>query len=200
MMKARPNQPWFKCELCQLKQKKCQAERKLRKHPNKVNLSEYGKLKNTYYSAIKSSRIRYNAQILSGYEKNNPKALYQCVQKLSGNSAPKIFPSSFSDADLADKFAKYFENKISLIRSSFYTHRHQDDDLGNDTFSAHEAENIESLHTTNYMSEFNSITGEDLNYMLSKLNNKNYMFDPTPLSILKPCSRIINPIFQLIVT
>ena len=120
--------------------------------------------------------------------------MYQCVQKLPGDSAPKIFPSSFSDADLADKFAEYFENKISMICSSFYLHHHQDGDLSKDTFSAREAEDIGSLHTTNYMSEFNSVTGKDLNYILSKLSNKNYMFDPAPLSLLKPCSSIINPI------
>ena len=178
MIKARPKQPWFNCELRQLKQKKRREKRKLRKHPNKMNLSEYGKLKNICYLAIKSSRIRYHAQILSRYEKNNPKALYQCVQNLSGDSAPKIFPSSFSHADLADEFAEYFENKISMIRSGFYAHHHQDDDLSKDTFSACEAEDIGSLHTTNYMSEFNSITGEDINYILSKLNNKNYMTLP----------------------
>ena len=50
------------------------------------------------------------------------------------------------------------------------------------------------------MSEFNSITGEDLNYILSKLNNTNYMFDPVLLSVLKPCSSIINPVLRLIVT
>ena len=67
---------------------------------------------------------------------------------------------------------------ISIIRLSFYIHHHQDDDLDNNTFSAHEAEDIESLHTTNdtiyihYISEFSSITGEDLNYMLSKLNSE----------------------------
>ena len=112
----------------------------------------------------------------------------------------KFFPSSFSDADLPDKFAEYFENKISMIRSSFYALHHQDDDLSKDTFSAREAEDIGLLHTTNYMSEFYSITGEDLNYILSKLNNKNYMFDPAPLSVLKPCSSIINPVLRLIVT
>ena len=79
-----------------------------------------------------------------------------------------------------------------MIPSSFYIHHHQDDDLGNDTFFAPEAEDIESLHTT---SEFNSITGEDLNYMLSKLNDKNYMFDPAPLSSLKPC--LLNLLFQI---
>ena len=123
-----------------------------------MNLSKYGKLKNIYYLAIKSSRIRYNAQILNRYEKNNPKALYQCVQKLSGDSAPKIFPPSFSDADLADKFAEYFENKISMLRSSLYAHHHQDDDLSKDIFSAREAEDIGSLHTTNcLLIRFNSL-------------------------------------------
>ena len=109
-----------------------------------------------YYLAIISSKICYSAQILSRYKKNNPKALYQCVQKLTGNSAPEIFPSRFSDADLANKFAEYLENKISMIpvRSSVYVHRHQDDNLSKDTFFAREAEDIGSLHSTNYMSEF----------------------------------------------
>ena len=148
------------------------------------------KQKNIYYSVIKSSRIAYNAHILSLYKKTNSKSFYSHFHKLSGNSLPKVLPTNFSDVELVNKFAEFFQKKVIAIRSSF-----------SDCCEAVEDCNVnpEQPSVSAYMSEFNYITEDQFNLILSSLN-KNYQFDPIPLNLFKLRPTAFNPVLHYIVS
>ena len=43
------------------------------------------------------------------------------------------------------------------------------------------------------MSKFHDVTKDNFKLVVSKLTNKNYMFDPDPVSLLKLCPATIFP-------
>ena len=121
------------------------------------------KQKNIYYSAIKSSRIAYNVHILSLYKKATSKSFYSHFHKLSGDSLPKVLPTNFSDVELVNNFAEFFQNKVIAIRSSFSGCREAVEDCN---------VNPEQPSESAYMSEFSYITKDQFSLILLVLITK----------------------------
>ena len=194
MIKPRPNQPWFNSELKLLKRKKRQAERKLKKCHSQVNLQNLNKQKHIYFSTLKLTRIEYNAKVLSLSYRDNPKAFYHHVQRLSGDIPPVTLPSKYSITELPNIFADYFETKICNIRSNLGIVTQ----LQNQTLS--DSANLDRISPlTPCMFKFHDVTEDNFNLVVSKLTNKDYMFVPAPVSLLKSCPATIFSVLHYIV-
>ena len=89
-----------------------------------------------------------------------------------------------------NKFADFFQSKVIAIRSSFSDCREAVEDCN---------VNPEQPSASAYMSEFNYITEDQFNLILSSLN-KNYPFDPVPLNLFKLCPTAFNPVLHYIVS
>ena len=194
MIKPRPNQPWFNSELKSLKRKKRRAEKKFKSCNSQANLEKLNEQRRIYFSTLKSARIEYNAKVISLSCRDNPKAFYHHVQRLSGDIPPAILPSKYSIAELPDKFADYFETKVCDIRSNFCAVSQQNQILCDTSGQDRTNSSIPS------MSEFHDVMVDNFNLVVSKLTNKNYIFDPAPVRLIKSCAATTFPVLHYILT
>ena len=102
-----------------------------------------------------------------------------------------MLPTNFSDVELVNKFAEFFQIKVIAICSGSSDCREAVEDCN---------VNPEQPSASAYMSEFSYITEDQFNQILFSLNNKNYSFDPVPLNLLKLCPIAINPVLHYIVS
>ena len=186
----KPLQSWFNLKLRNLKKKKCQAERRYKKLPNKYNLQEFKKQQMTYYSNIRQVKVDYYFRILQNSEKNT-KLLYTMIQKLSGDTIQRVLPSGYATKTLVEMFSKYFYEKITIIRSTIKVKSSE----------INFATNVNTNKDTQLyeMSEFSPLSIAELASIISCINNKSCHYDPSPVNLIKQCSDITFPILQLII-
>ena len=173
-VRERPQQVWYTSDLQAEKREKRRAERKYLKHRNEENEVDYKLRCTQYYSNIDRTRIEYYTNVIST-KKNDMKAIYGIVNKLSGDGQQNILPKAKSEKELANSFASYFVSKISEIRARI------DEDRGN-------SENIEGSGGENSVRNragsfgiFEPITTEEFNNVYKDMKKKNYTKDPIPV-------------------
>ena len=103
-------------------------------------------------------------------KKNNPKKLYKLINHLTGNVTQNRLLDSNSGNELANRFAKYFRDKIDKIRETFerippYKPPVRDD--------------IPSL------TKFEKVTETDMANIINSMQMKNCKLDRIPTKILK---------------
>ena len=69
-------------------------------------------------------------------KKNNPKKLYKLINHLTGNITQNRLPDSNSDNELANRFAKYFTDKIDKISKTFEREYHPTNHQSETTYQA----------------------------------------------------------------
>jgi len=89
---------------------------------------------------LKFARIQYIYEILNSCCKNDSRALFYNVRKLSGDSNMLILPSFSYHVDLANKFAQFFQDKILDIILRFKSEIQQ---LGILNLPTHKEENVD---------------------------------------------------------
>ena len=182
----RPNQPWFNAEVRTLKRKKRQTERKYKKDQNDCNYKKYGKQKSIYYSNLKQTRINYYLQVLQ-FNENNSKVIYNTIKKLTGDMQQKIFPSGYTAKKLVKLFSKHFFDKIVTFRSL----------INSKSDESHLRENkVKSSIKFEQMNSFLPVSIKELQHLISSMNNKSSLLDPSPVGLIKECSDIIFPFYS----
>ena len=71
-----------------------------KQYHSQVNLQTLNKQNHLYFSTLKLAKIEYNAKVLSLSYRDNPKASYHHVQRLSGDISPLTLPSKYSITEL----------------------------------------------------------------------------------------------------
>ena len=102
----------------------------------------------------------------------------------------KIFPSGYTAKDMVELFSKHFFDKIVTLRSL----------INSKSYESHLKENkVECSVKFEHMDSFLPVSIKELQHLISSMNNKSSLLDPSPVSLIKECSDIIFPILQLIV-
>ena len=115
---------------------------------------------------------------------NEPKQLFETLNKLTGNISEKIYPKKFDEKTTSDEMAQYYIDKISKIRS----------ELNNKNTTNISEESDISASTC--FSHFLPTDPEELKSIISSMKTKTCMLDPIPTSILK---KIIEHLLPVIV-
>ena len=116
---------------------------------------------------------------------NSQKQLFKCVNDLFYKSSEPVFPSNVTKEDLADKFSKFFNDKIKKIYSKF---------------SDDEVSLADNPDVTKQLSIFGSVSVEEIRKLVTAPPTKSCSTDPIPTFLLKDCvdqiltimTRIIN--------
>ena len=185
---------WFNPTLQNLKRKRRQAERLLRKSPsNETYLDGYKKARNQFTSGLKQARNEFFSSKIQRLQ-NDPKGLYKVLNELTGGKSEIILPSQESDSLTAEMMAKFYINKVQKIR---------------DVISTTALDPPTSCYTTSDFSSipksiepltcFSLLNITELKEITTKLKKKFCCLDPLPTTVLMKCIDLLHPLILKIV-
>ena len=188
---SRLKSKWFNSDLQNYKQRKRQAERKLRKHQNIETKKQLRKLRNQYNYQLKITRSKYYERKISETLRDSGK-LYKVVNKLAGTTKERKIPTRENKEIVAEKMAGYYVEKVSTIRRQIVE--------DNSSLELEQtAVNEKSPIFNQGLQQFCQIGIDELKNNISKIKNKTCSLDPVPTSILKQCIDLLGPILLHII-
>ena len=183
-IKVVPNASWFDHEYKEMRKERRRAEKKYKKNRTPENREAFVSLrKQTTSLALSKKREHYNNKIK---ECNGTKELYNCVNELLDKKKSSVLPSHDSTTELAERFNRYFIEKISDIRKSFPP---QDPTL-NDASASFEGVPLEVFRPT---------TDDEIRGLVMKHGLKCSPEDPIPAALLKRVVDAFVPIWRVLV-
>ena len=193
-VKERTAQCWFNDDLKVKKLNKRRSERKFVKNKNAANENDYKQKCKMYYDAVRNTRSNYYSNILNNNSKDL-KVVYGIVNKLTGDKQASVLPYTVSYADLADRFAEFFSEKINKIR----------DDITRENTPVHIPSPLQppvASSTDNQQPAFENfvpLTMSELNKVFQEMKKKNYKNDPIPMRAFSKCFDILGPFLLKII-
>ena len=183
-IKVVPNASWFDSEYKELRKKRRKAEKKYKKSRTPENRTLFVDLrKQTTFLALSKKREHYNKKI---NECNSTKELYNCVNELLDKKKSSVLPSHDSTTELAERFNKYFKDKICEIRKSFPPYETSLDDSG-------------GSFTGTPLEVFKPATEDEIRGLVMKHGLKCSPDDPIPAALLKRVVDVFIPIWRELV-
>ena len=141
----------------------------------------------TYHHLILNAKNQYFSKLVSS-SSDNPRRLWQTVNKLLNCKSVSPLPSSSAATSIADRFAYFFTDKISKLRLS----------LAN-TSSSTSPHSPSPPVTPPDFSVFKPTSESEVSKILSNSPNKQCDSDPIPTWLLKECASVIIPTITNIV-
>ena len=115
-------QEWYIPKLRDLKREKRKAERRWFKNQDNTSEANYKMIMRKYCEAVRTTKNIFCSKIIQNNKKDR-KVLYTTVYKLLRKKNTKKLPASSSNKVLTDKFARFFNEKISKIRTQITSER-----------------------------------------------------------------------------
>ena len=114
-IKAVPSAPWFDREYKELRKERRKAEKKAMKTQSPEDKENYIKLRKQTTLLAHEKKCKHYGEKLEG----NNHLMYSTINKLLDNEPEEVLPEAESNVQLANRFLKYFTEKIEKIRSTF---------------------------------------------------------------------------------
>ena len=111
---VRPCAAWYTDKIADAKKRRRRADRRLRRTKDPDDRFAYVKACKSVNSLIYYAKSSHYTTVVSE-NKGNQKALFTTVNKLLHQNSGKVLPSSTSDINLAEQFADFFTNNVSVI-------------------------------------------------------------------------------------
>ena len=167
--------PWITSEVKEERKLRRKVEVKWRKNKSEENRLKYITQRSKVSDKIKQEKRQYiSNQIASSDNKSH--TLFKVLRSLTSNSCSRALPSGDNDEALANSFQDFFVNKVNLIRDS----------IRNDAvvrIAALEAPSIPA--TGEQMSQFNTVSPEEVQKLLMSAPETTCCLDPVPTWLLK---------------
>ena len=148
--------------------------KKTRLETDKINLVTTRK---NLIKVVENSRNKFFIEKFS-LHKYDIKQTYNVINQLLDKNNEKILPSHSVEKSLANKFAKFYKEKIEGIRNN----------LGSITPQLFDA----PLHIVE-LSEFKPVGEEEVITAMKSLENKQTVMDPIPCKLMKMCQNELLP-------
>ena len=162
-----PTYPWFDKEYKDLRRKRRAAEKKSRRTKSDEDKENYIKLRKQTTLLAHEKKCKYYGDKLEG----NNHLMYSSINKLLDNEQEEVLPAAKSNEELANRFLKYFSEKIEKIRS---------------TFSIETPAKTAKMPTpAGKLREFREATEEEIREIVHEYGVKCSPEDPAPASLLK---------------
>ena len=188
LVSSRPVSPWYTEEISSEKRKRRQLERRWRKSQMFIDRQLYTEQCTVVKELIKSSKMMYYSTLIDD-NKSDHKALFRIIDSLLHRKPEKLYPSCNSPADLCNKFADFFTDKINGIKSQFDTN-------GNESSIFNVLDNADlNCKLTN----FSPTTEEELSSLIVKCASKSCSLDPVPSALRPSCLSVMLPVITKIV-
>ena len=202
---ARPKKPWYTNDIASKKRAKRIVERKLKslrrrlrmlRHKRRVTPTgltdtiqetqrKYVLLRNEFVISLQQAKKNYyEAKINAcGYDQ---KKLFAILNELMCKKVKSKLPDHSSELELAERFNRFFVNKIEQIRSeldaSNGTSNREPDPTSNTCFDA-----------------FEPCSEEELKTIINSTSNASCALDPIPTILLKKCLPSLLPVLTKLV-
>ena len=191
---TRPRNPWFNENIqiaCRIRRR---AERKWRKNPSEANRSEFtDAIKNVNESIIHAKKD----YLMETLDNADNRKVFQTLNHLLQRNI-KVLQAHNCPLQLANSFAQYFKEKIMKIRESLTSN------VCTNANTVYDIDNNCCIDLKDQLSEFDTITEENVRNIVMKMSASSCQLDPQPTWLLKKClsynlnsvTRIVNASLQ----
>ena len=183
----RSHSPWYTDEIATEKRKRRSLERRWRSSRLSSDYENYVTQCNVVNNMLRAAKVSYYGSIIEG-SKHDQRVLFQTVEKLLHTKPKPLYPTSCSDADLANKFADFFTEKIVRIQNSLYS----------PTSTPGQLLDV-SPPPDCVLSCFETVTEDHVASLITSSAIKCCPLDPAPAVIFKECVSVILPVITKIV-
>ena len=180
----RPAAPWYSEEIRKEKSKRRKLEGRWRNTRLTIDRDIYIQQCNTVNNLISSSKKKFYSSIITE-NKSNAKVLFSCFNKLVNKKSEKILPHYKDPRVLANRFADFFAEKISRIRTN----------LNN----VIENSPPERQHSVPSLTNFEPTNSKELLALISTSVRKSSVLDPIPGTVMSDCLHVLLPVITRIV-
>ena len=167
-----PSVPGFDTQYKEARKRRRNAEKMWKKSGLQADYEIFDYLRSHCSELIKSKNSAFYKSQLAKYS-NSQKSLFKFANTFLDQSQDIVLPPSESLQSVVDEFNQYFTDKINLIRSNFPDSSHEVNNSG-EIFSAEQK-----------LTEFKSVTVEDIRSILKDSGIKTSSIDPLPSTILE---------------
>ena len=191
---TRPRNLWFNENIQIARRKRRRAERKWRKNPSEANRSEFtDAIKNVNESIIHAKKD----YLMETLDNADNRKVFQTLNHLLQRNI-KVLPAHNCPLQLANSFAQYFKEKIMKIRESLASN------VCTNANTVYDIDNNCCIDLKDQLSEFDTITEENVRNIVMKMSASSCQLDPQPTWLLKKClsynlnsvTRIVNASLQ----
>jgi len=182
-----PSNPWFSATLRAFRSTLRHAENIWKRTHSATDWSSFKSLRNQCHKLILSSKKEYYSTLISSAS-DNPKRLWQTVNKLLHRKSSSPLPTTSPGTSLADSFAFFSTGKISKLRLSVTSNP--------STSSPH---SYSPPGNPPDFSVFTPASESEVHEILSNCPNKQSDSDPIQTWLLKECSSTLVPTITNIV-
>ena len=179
----RPKTPWYSKAIQQQKVERRRLERRWRKTRLTVHRQIYTEKCEEVNRQIASAKSSYYSELISGCG-SDQRELFRSVEKLFHGHTDCKYPVCDSADLLANRFADYFEKKITVI---------QDGLLLKCSDRVNPPSDSCLLQDNTRLRTFTSITCDQLATLSKKIVAKSCLLDPIPAQVLKECFNSLLP-------
>ena len=179
--------PFYSSTISESKRARRQAERKYRSSGKEDDLKTLKRLRD---ESVATCRTEFERAIQERLEssRNNPRKTYQILDHLLARNAPSSLPDSSSDYHLAEDFADFFSNKITLLRNGL-------DSLG---LSGNPYQ-FDNYDLTSLLSHFHTVDESFVCKLVCESANKSSFVDPIPTPMVKSMTETFTPLFTAVI-
>jgi len=193
MITVRQDSPWFNTDIKMAKQKRRQLENKWRQSHLQFDREMYEAQRNLVNIKVEQAKLSYFSCTIK--DAKNQKEVYKVTNKLLHKGKEIVLPSYTSTAELANRFAEYFTNKIVKIRT----------ELEKD-IKSHAENQVETTEDSkgkqkiiSELTSFEPATENEILKLIKESPTKSCSQDPIPTWLLKECLEALLPVITLIV-
>ena len=166
----RPKAPWFTDDIQEAKRRRRRAERRMIKSGLCIDKELYRQECESYYECIYNARSTYLKNLIADAD---TKQLFSIVKSLSSPNQSSILPDHSSDSELANRFARFFSEKVSNVVASFT------DSVPVPAITSSAAPSDREL------SKFCLVSDSEVKKLIKSLPSKHCKLDPIPTWLLK---------------
>ena len=175
----RPHAPWYSEALQKMKRERRRCERKMIKSSLQVDKDIYQTKCKVYNEQINQAKNQYIQAKISDCDQ---KDLFHVVRQLTSPVHAHILPQHECSAQLANRFADYFQEKIKHLR----------DDLNHVIHNDLSVDILETYQSS--MLEFDITTEDEILTILKSTSTSSCDLDPMPVPLLKKCLSELLPV------
>ena len=180
----RPTAPWYSEEIRKEKSKRRKLECRWRRTRLTIDREIYVQQCNTVNTLILSSKKEFYSSFITE-NKSDPRVLFSSFDKLVNRTSEKMLPHFKDPSELADRFADFFVEKISRLRTNLNN--------GNENSLP------EQPHSVPRLSDFEPANSKELSMFVSTSARKSSVLDPVPGNVMSDCLHVLLPAMTRIV-
>ena len=180
-IKTMKSSSWFDGEYKKLRQERRKAEKKFKKTKSPEDKDKFVSLRKQTTKLAHDKKCKHYSDKLKG----GNRALFSNIKTLLDEEKEEVLPEASSDKELADRFLKYFSEKIEKIKS---------------TFPKETAETPKMPSPAGKLTEFELATEDEIREIVQEYGIKCSPDDPIPAPLLKKADlEIFLPIWTKLV-